>query len=299
MPTMDEKTQHVKELLSKFYMGDDFATQSLYNLVCNSGDYNNIVRKILKSNSDDKSIALLGYIYTFLSEYREAKSLLEKAYSLGNLNALSSLGNMYKFGRGVEQNLDITKSMFEKALDSNCPHVHYDLGMLYLHGQGVDKDEHKALELLKEGCKRGCASAYDAMLRLYLTARIDKSVLDKLDGGKHAMVYEKLARGYENGYNFEKDDNKAIELYEKAYSIDKYSTGLKSIYDIYQRNGDYQKMLETYNRAKAGGGYNWSYPMTDYFAKLYEENQEIRKLLMAGIATGKCDVVFANIMDKI
>jgi TPR repeat protein len=298
MSTTDERTQYIKTILDKFYAGDDFATQQIYNLV-RYKDYFGIIKYFIENNSDDKSIALLGYIYILDEEYKKAQILLEDACALGNLNSFSSLALMYINGHGFRQNYDKAKIMFEKALLSNCPHAHYRLGTLYLNGKGVDQDEHKALECFKESCKRGCSMAYMKIRDMYDENKIDKSVFDQLYNGEHAMVYEKLAGEYRYGYRVVKDEDRAIKLYEKAHKIDKYCGALKSIYEIHQKNKDYPKMLEIYSRAKIDDGYDWSDPMMDYFVKLYEENQEIRKLAMAGVATGRCDVIFANIMDKI
>ena len=80
-------------------------------------------------------------------DYTEAVSWLEKAANQGDTNAMSELGVLYYYGRGVQKNYETSNSWYEKGAEANDPKCLLYLGMNYLYGHGKGVDPQKALEL--------------------------------------------------------------------------------------------------------------------------------------------------------
>ena len=79
-----------------------------------------------------------------VQDYKAAREYYEKAGE--NRFAYFSLGNMYKFGSGVEVDMTMAVSYYEKALvcKGDMPFASFNIGQAYELGQGVKADEQKA-----------------------------------------------------------------------------------------------------------------------------------------------------------
>lgn len=77
-------------------------------------------------------------------DYLEAKKYYEQSASLDNSNAFVKLGDLYYFGKGVEQNYIKAKEYYELATDLNNSLASEKLGDLYYFGKGADQDYLKA-----------------------------------------------------------------------------------------------------------------------------------------------------------
>ncbi|MFQ8787505.1 tetratricopeptide repeat protein [Ruminococcus sp.] len=80
-----------------------------------------------------------------VQDYKAAKRILMEKQARTRF-AYFSLGNMYKFGSGVEVDMTMAVSYYEKSLacKGDMPFASHALGQAYELGQGVKADEQKA-----------------------------------------------------------------------------------------------------------------------------------------------------------
>lgn len=147
-------------------------------------------------------------IYTE-KEYDKAREILEPLSKEQNVLAISELGNMYLFGRGVDENAEIADAYFKTALEGflcvkeHCQNLQegekdftgycaYRIGKQYLYGQGTKKDYEQAAVYLKEA-----SDDYKNPYAMYLLGNL-----------------------YFQGNGVGKDIDKAISYYEEASEFD-------------------------------------------------------------------------------
>ncbi len=147
-------------------------------------------------------------IYTE-KEYDKAKEILEPLSEKKNVLAIFELGDMYLFGRGVEENEETADAYFKTALEGflcvkeHCRNLQegekdftgycaYRIGKQYLYGQGTERDYEQAAVYLKEA-----SDDYKNPYAMYLLGNL-----------------------YFQGNGVEKDIDKAIGYYEEASELD-------------------------------------------------------------------------------
>jgi TPR repeat protein len=77
----------------------------------------------------------------------------------GKAWAQSTLGDLYKFGRGVEQSYEKAIEYFTLAIQKGEPNAIFGLAVMYHRGEGVTKSIKKAVELYTRAANQGHASA--------------------------------------------------------------------------------------------------------------------------------------------
>ena len=83
---------------------------------------------------------------------------LEKAGDAKYYGAWHNLGVIYKYGRGVKQDFDISFYYFDKLARQDCGMQHlgcYDAGFMLYKGLGCTQNYQKAFEYFKIGAERG------------------------------------------------------------------------------------------------------------------------------------------------
>ncbi|WP_139151534.1 tetratricopeptide repeat protein, partial [Salmonella enterica] len=73
----------------------------------------------------------------------------------GDEDAYNSIGWMYKFGHGVEQNYSLALEWFHKAAECNNSSGWYNLGCMYRDGHGTAQDLQQALYGFKKAQPTG------------------------------------------------------------------------------------------------------------------------------------------------
>ena len=119
--------------------------------------------------------------------YNKAVELYQKGADLGDANAFFNLGYMYDEGKGVSQNYNKAVELYQKAADLGNARAIYNLGNMYYNGQGVSQNYNKAVELYQKACDLG-----------------------------NAMAFCNLGYMYEKGYGVNQDKQKALQLYKQA-----------------------------------------------------------------------------------
>lgn len=144
-------------------------------------------------NMKDLTYRMLGTVYLYAGDdidgdYKLTFDAFSKAANTYDEFVYLMLGDLYLFGKGVEQDYTKAKANFELAIKhKEYKYALWRLGKMYLHGVGVDQNYHKAKDL-------------------FLRA-------DALDEGNSQF---ELAHIYEYGKGVKKDIDKALEYYKKA-----------------------------------------------------------------------------------
>ena len=102
-----------------------------------------------------------------------------------------SLGCLYYFGRGMEQNYSTALYWFTKAAYYDHANAQYNIGCMYDYGEGVPQDERKAFQWFQRAANNG-----------------------SMDAKYNLGVYYELGKGLDRP-----DVKKAIELYQEASSL--------------------------------------------------------------------------------
>ena len=179
----------------------------------------------------NKALCSIGHIYRYgegvEQDYTKALEWYNKAANAGNAVAMNNIGYMYDYGKGVEQ--DYTKALewYNKAANAGNDTAMNNIGYMYRYGEGVEQDYTKALEWYNKAANAGNAAAMCNIGYMY---------------------------GFSKGV--ERDYSKALEWYNKAANAGDgdamYSIGY--MYDYGKGvEQDYSKALEWYNKAVNAG----------------------------------------------
>ena len=152
------------------------------------------------------------------SVYRE---ILENENTLTDTNSKYTYAKIYGLGLGVEENKEKSDKYFEECnkvfKKSKDEYSKYKLGLNYYYGRGTEKDYRKAADALEK--VSSISEAYVVLGEIYQY------------GGNGVSKDVKTANKY---YKIAAENNNKTGLYEMAVSCEK--------------NGDYQKAVEYYNK---------------------------------------------------
>lgn len=136
-------------------------------------------------------------------EYEKSLKSLNEAYNNNDKRALYSLGYMYYFGYGTDQNYTKSMDLFLQASKEGSSKSYKYLGLMYGNGQGVSVDDQKAV--------------------YYYQIGVDKQEPDCMCD---------LAEYYINGWGVHKNYFEAIELVKKGHELG--GQYCKKVWDKYQ-----------------------------------------------------------------
>nr|MCR5259142.1 sel1 repeat family protein [Desulfovibrio sp.] len=91
---------------------------------------------------------------------QRAAELFASAAEQGGLpEAMLAMGDMYRFGDGVETDFRKALEWYRKAAEKDDPHALFALAEMYVRGEGVEKDIDKAVEHCSKSADLGNADA--------------------------------------------------------------------------------------------------------------------------------------------
>ena len=128
----------------------------------------------------------LGDIYlnnASLRDYDKALKYYELSAKQKDLSAYFSLGEMYRKGLGVDQDMAQAITYYKYAASQNYSSAQYMLGIIYANGEGVSKDVYKAYAWFHLAAEQNLTSAADAQQRL-----IKNMSLSDLDMARRQVV---------------------------------------------------------------------------------------------------------------
>ena len=165
----------------------------------------------------------------------ESKAIywIQKAAEQGHAGAQYALGNMYGAGFGITK--DYAKAIYwaQKAAEQGHVEAQYTLGIVYGRGDGVGKDESKAIYWIQKAADQNHAIAQDILGDLYYhgfggVTKDKKQAeewyrkaavgLHKLAEQGNAEAQYRLANSYFQGAGVDKNEDKGMELMQKAAS---------------------------------------------------------------------------------
>ena len=92
----------------------------------------------------------------------------------GEKNCQSHLGNLYKYGSGVEKNLPLSIEWLKKSASQGQMYAEEMLGDSYANGLGVTRDYEEALRLFKSSAGKGNPWAFNNLGNIYRNGRLVK-----------------------------------------------------------------------------------------------------------------------------
>ena len=152
---------------------------------------------------------------------------LRNAAELGDVNAMFKLGNVYSYGDGVAEDVNVAVEWYRKAAEAGNSDAMYELGDKYYRGEGVTEDANAALEWYRKAAAAGNTKAmYELGNIYYFGESVEQDYAKAMEwfqraaeaGNPDAMC--KIGLMYENGKGVDKDYEQAKAWYKKAIELD-------------------------------------------------------------------------------
>jgi len=107
-----------------------------------------------------------GLVAYDAGKYEEAFSEWMESAEAGDLAAQRNVGQLYRWGRGVEKSSEKAFYWYKKAADKGFSEAEYSLALMYLSGDGVRKNEKEAVRLLRSAAKKGSYNAERKLIEI-------------------------------------------------------------------------------------------------------------------------------------
>ena len=150
-----------------------------------------------------------------LSETKKAEA--------GDATAQSNLGNMYRKGEGVPQDLSKAFEWFQKLAVQGNVDAQFNLGVMYFKGQGVPQDFSKAVEWYRKAAEQGDATAQFNLSVMYFKGQgVPQNFSEAFNWCQMAAergdstAQNNLGSMYYLGQGVPQEFSKAVEWYQKA-----------------------------------------------------------------------------------
>ena len=205
----------------------------------------------------NKALCSIGHIYRYgegvEQDYTKALEWYNKAANAGNDSAMYSIGYMYDYGEGVEQDYSKALEWYNKAANAGNSAAINNIGYMYEFSEGVEQDYSKALEWYNKAVNAGNAAAW---YNKAVNAGNAAAWYNKAVNAGNAAAMNNIGRMYEFGKGVEQDYTKSLEWYNKAANAGN-ATAMYNIGYMYDCGEgveqDYSKALEWYNKAANAG----------------------------------------------
>lgn len=190
------------------------------------------------------------YVYQFLtltdcpkSDETAAIDHLISASEIGVVEAQIELGEMYHYGYGLPEDLDLAAKWYTEAISKGSIHAEYALGVLLLEAGEQSRNYEQAFRHFRSAAEQGHLGAQNRIGAMYGLGQGVDVDLDKArhwyelaaDEG-HPVAKQNLAWMLIAGNGVQQNVTKALELFEQVAKID--SSGFKILGDLY-RHGEY------------------------------------------------------------
>lgn len=134
----------------------------------------NLKNAALVGNNPDAQFEL-GQLYEFgkgvEQNYQKALEWYTRSAEAGLSKAEYSIGLLYEQGRGVAENYTMAAAWYQKAAEKNDPWALNNLAFLYSHGRGVEQSDEKANELYIQAANLGHFQAQYNLAARYASGR--------------------------------------------------------------------------------------------------------------------------------
>lgn len=145
-----------------------------------------------------------------LEDKVEALKWYERAQLQGDLDASTSLGEIYLEGTIVDQNFDFAVKLLKFASDAGHPRAQASLGRMYKNGNGVERNLEEAERLLYFAAEQGHAIAEKELKEIYASTQ-------KQFNKDSEKLFEEAMTDYQNDkYNYAADSFKKLAAFGHA-----------------------------------------------------------------------------------
>lgn len=165
----------------------------------------------------------LGRAFFAAQNYDDALTNYKKAFELGSVRALFTLGTTYDRGDGVERDPVRARFYYEIAAQKKFAPAVVNLAALYETGTGVPQDSAKAYELYRQAGDLGDARAVNKMgeltekgLGIAPNAKAARALYEKSAKMGYPEAIVNLARCFANGIGGRADIPEARKLLARA-----------------------------------------------------------------------------------
>ncbi|MGN6310152.1 MAG: caspase family protein [Xanthobacteraceae bacterium] len=165
----------------------------------------------------------LGRAFFAAQNYDDALTNYKKAFELGSVRALFTLGTTYDRGDGVERDPERARFYYEIAAQRKFAPAIANLAALYENGAGVSQDSAKAYELYRQAGDLGDARAVNKAgeltekgLGVAPNARNARTLYEKSAKMGYPEAIVNLARCFANGIGGRADIPEARKLLARA-----------------------------------------------------------------------------------
>ena len=122
-------------------------------------------------------------------DYTAAASLYQQLAGSGRAAAMTRLGYMYQFGRGVAQSDAQACDWYRKAADTGYPRGMTNVGWMYANGRGVALDNVQAVAWYRKAIEKGDPLAMNDLGWMYEQGRgVVKSMAEALSWYRNAAA---------------------------------------------------------------------------------------------------------------
>ena len=152
-----------------------------------------------------------------------ALARLRRAADLGSALAQERLGNLYRHGEGVEQDLREAEAWLRRAAEQGLADAQLDLGSMYYVGSGVGQDLRAAAAWVRRAAQQEHPIAQWVLGWMYQCGRgVDLDYIKAVSWYRKAAERNdrhgqyRLGSVYENGWGVTRDFSEAAAWYTKA-----------------------------------------------------------------------------------
>ncbi|KAF9901474.1 hypothetical protein EC991_006092, partial [Linnemannia zychae] len=175
--------------------------------------------KSLNSASSSQTHLTLGFDSPGSGDFHET---MNKA-KLGDKDAQYTLGDIYYYGKGAQQDYQSAMEWYIKAANQGHAEGQNSIGFMYHNGQGVPQDYAAAIEWYRKAADQGLAAAQINLAYMYLhglgVPQDYSAALDwyhKAANQGHMVAQNGIGFMYHNGQGVPQDYAAAMEWYHKA-----------------------------------------------------------------------------------
>ncbi|MCO5066527.1 MAG: caspase family protein [Rhizobiaceae bacterium] len=153
----------------------------------------------------------------------EAAVLNEAAMKAGYIAAFHNMGNLYRKGLGVPEDIGKAFELYLYAAEKGHPEDQSNVGYMYMRGEGVAKDYEKARFWLEKAAAQNWATAYDKLGLLYLNGwgvkKDPERAFEEFGKGANlgnAPALVNYANAFKAGIGTPKNPKRAFQYYTQA-----------------------------------------------------------------------------------
>lgn len=99
-------------------------------------------------------------------DYETAFKEWQTAADQGNIEAQRNLGHLYRWGKGVQQDLTQAAFWYYTAAKGGSDSAQYNLGVMYLRGEGIPRNEEEGVLWLERAAEQNNREAVERLAHL-------------------------------------------------------------------------------------------------------------------------------------